>query len=479
MPKRVLFIIPGFEDVYGNYRYLYKRGFLNPPMGLCYLASSLEHAGHEVKIIDGEAQRLRITDIISMAKEYKPDLFGLTATSIEIGKIISLASELKGYFPQTPIVLGGTHINIFENKVLEESSVFDFGCIGDGEDFIVELIDALGDPQNSQKFDSVKGLIFRKEGKVIQNPYRLVESNLDRYHFPARHLLNNNLYARVVPKKGYVTTASFMSSRGCPYSCIYCAVKSIHGQNVRLRSAENVVEGLEHIVNKIGIDHIAFNDDCLTLNRDRIYKICSGIRKAKLKFTWEGLSRADLVDKELLIEMKQSGLVRISYGIESGNSKILKFLCKNETLEQISRAFKISQDVGIATRGSVLIGVPYETQETVRDTFSFVQNLQGLDEVIINILQPYPGTHVREMILRGEGGSRLADGKMGFDGLKRFGSASVFVNDLTPAKLVSLQNEGFLKFYVRPFNLLRRIYLYGIMTVLRDGFMFLRGLIST
>jgi len=475
---KVLLVVPGFEDVYGKYKYLYKRGFLNPPMSLCYLAAALEKAGHAVKIIDGEAQGLSTGAIIREAAEYKPDLFGLTSTSIDFEKTIALIVSLKGRFPEIPVIFGGTHINIFGNRVLKENPAIDFGCIGDGEDMIIELLDVFVSPEKN-KIENVKGLVFRRDGTVIQNVHRPIEPALDRYPFPARHLLNNQLYARVVPRKGYVATASFMSSRGCPYSCIYCAVKNIHGQNVRLRTAENVVEELNLIVNKMRICHVAFNDDCLTLNKERMYQICSGIRKAKLKFTWEGLSRADLVDKELLTEMKQTGLVRLSYGIESGNPRILQFLRKNETLEQISRAFKISREVGIATRGSVLIGVPHETRETVRDTFNFVRKLDGLDEVVINILQPYPGTLVREMILRGEGGSCLVKGNDGFDGLKRFGSASVLVNDLTPARLVSLQSKGFLEFYIRPRNLLRRIYLYGFLSVVRDGFMFLRSLIST
>ncbi|MFH2138235.1 MAG: radical SAM protein [Candidatus Omnitrophota bacterium] len=476
---RILLIVPAFEDVYGSFRHIYKKGFLNPPMSLCYIAAALEEAGYAVKIVDGEAEKLSIRQIIDIAKTYEAGLFCLTATSIDFDKAKLLGEELKKEFSQTPIIIGGTHINIFGKQVLEDMPEADFGCIGDGEDLIVELANALS-AGKSELLEGIAGLIFRKNNLVIQNKLRVLEKNLDCYTFPARHLLKNELYARTIPYEGYQVTASFMSTRGCPYSCVYCAVKNIYGgENVRVRSAVNVVEELEYIVNKMNIRHIAFNDDCLTINKNRIFEICDLIQKKDLKFTWEGLSRADLVDKKLLTEMKKRGFNRISFGIESGNPEILKVLQKNETLEQIKEAFKISREVGIVARGSVLIGSPFETRKTVKDTFCFIRKLKGLDEVVINILQPYPGTKVRQMVLEGVGGASFCNETDKYENLQRFGSASIKVNDLDPKKLIFLQKWGFLMFYSRPGVVLNCIKIMGLKTFFESGINFFRTLFES
>jgi len=472
---RVLLIVPPFADLYGQYRSLYRAGFVNPPLGLCYLAASMEKAGHVVRILDAEAENLSPQEVINRASEFCPDLIGLGATSPEFPRVVSLVSALKSQWSTAPIVVGGTHLSIFQKKVLQENPEIDFGIVGDGENTLVELTENIF---KQHALYRIKGLIYRENGtdEIVQNELRSAEYQLDYYPFPARGLLKNDKYYRAVPKKGYVTTASVMSSRGCPYKCIYCAVDKIHGGSLaRFRSSQNVLEELEYIVKEMGINHVAFNDDCLTLKKKRMYDICEGIKKRGLKFTWEGLSRADLVDRELLDEMKRAGLVRISYGIESGNSKILEILQKGESLEKIEYAFKITKEAGIVTRGSVLLGAPYETKETVKDTFRFIKKLRGLDQVAINVLQPYPGTKVRDMIIKGEGGTKFVEDKNNFENLKRFGSASISVNNLSPEDLILLQKKGFMGFYLRPKVIWNNFKITGLRAFLQDGFNFLRS----
>ena len=473
---KVLFVVPPFAQIYGSYRHLYRKGFLNPPLGLCYLAASLSRGGHEARIVDGEAESLSPDEIVSRAREFRPDVLAFTATSVDFDRARQIAGVLKCALPDTPSILGGTHVNIFGPQVLEETPAFDFGCVGDGEDLIVEFADALAASEGG-RLAQIPGLLRREDGHVLADPPRPVEKNIDRYPFPARELLRNELYVRAVPRRGYRQTAAVMSSRGCPYSCVYCAVKSIYGgTRVRLRSAENVLDEIEKIVNRLGITHLGFNDDCLTLSRERMLAICEGIRKRGLKFTWEGLSRADLVDRELLTAMRDAGFVRISFGIESGNPEILKVIRKSETLEQIEEAFRIAREVGIVARGSVIIGLPYETRDTVMQTFRFVNRLKGIDQVIVNILQPYPGTEVREMVLRGDGGSRYVDGAASGGNLRRFGSATVTVNDLSGRDLVFLQKYGFLRFYLRPSVIYNHLRIAGWKTFAADAVGFLRSI---
>jgi len=471
----ILLIVPPFGEIYNSYRHLYRRGFLNPPLSLAYLGGALVKAGQNVRIIDGEAEGLSVRQLMYRIMEFSPDLIGLSCTSVDFELAERLSVLIKTKFPDVRIVIGGTHLNIFGSQVLRDAPVFDFGCIGDGEDLIVELASAI-EEGNSTGFANIAGLVYWQDDDVIQNSYRPVELNIDRYPFPQRQLLRNVLYCRSVPFRGYTTTAAMMSSRGCPFSCVYCAAKNIYGgTRVRLRSVENVLEELDDVVKRLGIGHVAFNDDCLTLNRKRIIALCEGIREHELKFTWEGLSRADLLDKELVYVMKEAGLVRMSIGIESGNPDILKIIQKGERLEQISEALNLVSQAGIVTRGSVIIGYPYETRQTIEDTFNFITKIKGLDQVVVNILQPYPGTKVREMVLRGEGGSRFIGNTDSSERLQRFGRASVAVNDLSPSRLVRLQRSGFLRFYLRPKTIFKNLKISGWKPFISDSFGFLRS----
>jgi len=470
---KCLLISPPFGNVYGSFKSILKYGFLNPPLGLCYLAAAVKRAGHQALVLDCEAQGLNITRIWEIIRREQPGLIGITATSPEFHNAVAVAEALKSRLA-IPIVLGGTHVTIFREAVLQEHPCFDFGVVSEGEETLVELLESLTDPGN---FPNIKNLIYRQDDAVIANPLRPLIKNLDTLPFPDRTRLDNHLYFRNVPVVGYQTTTAFMSSRGCPFQCTYCAVDQLPGgRKIRYRSAKNVADEIEYIVRGLKIPHISCNDDVLTMNRERVLALCDEIHRRGLRFTWEGLSRADRVDKELLTAMKAAGFVRISYGIESGNPDILNLTCKGETHEQIIEAFRITREVGIVARGSLIIGLPYETRRTVEDSFRFVNHLHGIDQVVINILQPYPGTRVREMILQGEGGSRLVSGDL--KELRRFGNASVAVNDLSVNRLIWLQKLGLLRFYLRPATLWRNFKLYHPKAFLLDGLAFFRALLS-
>ncbi|MCB9948493.1 MAG: B12-binding domain-containing radical SAM protein [Rhodospirillaceae bacterium] len=487
---RVLLIQPGFVEIYGSFRHLYKRGFLNPPLSLCYMAAALEQAGHHAGLIDAEAEALSLDALAGRAQAFAPDLIGYTATSVDYAQAVAAARRLKQALPAVPAIIGGVHANLFGARIMTEEPVFDFAACGDGEPLIAALADALAegaDPGASlpARLAAIPGLIYRDEaGDVAAVPPVRATRHLDDYPQPARHLLNDALYVRAVPRRGRVVTATCMTSRGCPYGCIYCATDAKpEGRLTRFRSAANVLDELEEIVKGRGITHVAFNDDCLTLKKDRMVELCEGIHARGLDFTWEGLSRGDLVTPELLRTMRRAGLVRLSFGIESGDPDILATVNKGETLDHIEAGLRWAKEAGIVTRGSVIIGLPYETRASVRRTFRYITDLKTLDQVNINILQPYPGTKVARMTERGEGGTRLiptpARNPLDAGGqLRRFGSASVAVNDLTPERLVTLQKIGFFRFYLRPRALWNNLKIAGWRVCFQDGLALLRSLVG-
>ena len=171
---KVLLIVSSFGRIYGSYKKIYKRGFLNPPLNLCYIASSIEKNGHTARIVDAEAEGLSINEILNIAKSFEPDLIGFTATSVDFDGTIPIIKSLKQMIQNVPIIIGGTHISIFEKEVLEQIPEIDYGCIGDGEDLILELLNAMLQG-NNEETDNIKGLIYRKDGKIIQNSSRPME----------------------------------------------------------------------------------------------------------------------------------------------------------------------------------------------------------------------------------------------------------------------------------------------------------------
>lgn len=477
---RVLLLQAKFNDVYGAYKHLYKRGFVNPPLSVCYLSSALEHAGHVSEMIDADGEGLGMDEIVDRAREFRPDLIGVTATSLEMNCVNEHMIALKEAFPDTPAILGGPHINIVHKKALTEIPLFDFGCIGDGEDLIVELADAFeaGDLEN---LSEIAGLIYRNDEKIVQNPLRpLGKNELDRYPFPDWNKLNSDLYMRSVPYKGMVKAASFISTRGCPFKCNYCAVSTMTGASkIRIRSAENVLDELDILVNEQGFKHIVFNDETLTINRKRMYEICSGIHERGLDFTWEGQTRADLIDKEILETMRDAGLVRIAFGIENGNQEILDLLKKEETLDEIEDAINLSHDIGLVVRGSVIIGSPYENIKMVKKTIRHLLGIRGLTQALVNIMQPYPGTDIRRMFEEEEGGAKFLGDLDNTSTLRRLGTAQIQVNDLTPEKLLWFQKYGWARFYLRPHIIWRNVRINGFVNSLMDGFGLFRMLLTS
>jgi len=477
---RILLIQPGFFEIYGNFRHLYKKGFKNAPLSLCYLASALQNAGHEVIIIDAEAEMLSHQEIIIKTREFAPNLIGYTATSVDFIQCLKTATSLKQAFPNIPTLLGGTHINIFKEEILKANPCFDFGCLGDGEKLIVELAEALENRDPSQ-LSNIQGLYFRDGDQVVVNQERPVNYNIDEYAFPNRTLINNDFYQRSVPFRGKMNAAAFIGARGCPFSCVYCAIDNIpDAKKVRFRSVDNIMDELEYIIHELGIDHITFNDDVLTLKKKHVYELCEGIHKRGLKFTWEGLSRADIIDRDMLRTMKAAGLIRFCIGIESANQEVLDVMRKDETIEEIENAIRMAKEEGIVTRGSVIIGSPYENQERVQQTFDFInKKLKSLDQVCINIMQPYPGTKVREMFLNNEGGSKFLGDINSSEDLQRFGNAAIQVNDLTPEKLVFLQRYGFFQFYSRPSIIWRNLKISGWSAFFLDGWGMFRSIVGS
>ena len=461
----IALIAPAWGRLYGPYRKLSREINTTAPLGLAYLAACLKRTGHTVTIIDAEVSCPEDGQIIHVLECFKPDLIGFSATSPVFPEAVRLASVLKRRF-KVPFVFGGPHLSAEKSRALCPGSPFDFGLMGDAEGTITKFVQALdggSDPAD------VPGIVFRNKDNVVQNDGVDEEQDISNLPHPWFGGIEIRKYQWSVPGRGTRIALPIIASRGCPYHCLFC-FKDPRRKGVRLRTVHDVETEIHRRLRETLARHFVFVDDYLTYDRERILSLCEHLSRIEIPFTWEGDTRADGIDEDLLKAMKRADMVRINFGVESGDPLILKQLDKREQLETIRKAFGMAKKAGMETRGSFMLGNPYETRASVIRTLRFAARLKGLDQPYLNITMPYPGTRLREMALRGEGGVRLADPS--YDNMGRYGNAIMEVNDITPGFLVQAQRWGLLWIYLQPFRLRHNLTRAGIKGTVRMALTF-------
>jgi len=469
---RVALLNPSFFEVYKHYEKAARIGACYPPTGLLYLAGKLRADGHTVCVIDVGVEGLSVEEVLDRLEQFDPQLVGLTASTPLFTGACELARRIKARM-DVPTVVGGIHLTILREEAFGPNPQFDFAVPGEGEITLSELVRCLaggGDPA------SVAGLLLRRDGRVVATASRAMVADLDELPLPARDLIPRANYLWAAPGKGSTPIALMFTKRGCPFKCSFCSQHSMFGRNVRCRSIESVLDELEHIVTVDGIHHILFLDDTLVIKRERMAALCEGIHRRRLEFTWEGMARANLVDEELIRMMREAGLVRISFGIESGDEATLQRINKGVTLDQIRQAYKWAKQAGMETRGSAILGHPGETAKTAWKTIRFLRGLKHLDQVLLNVMVPYPGTEVYELARAGRTGYRLLSED--YTRYTRYDNCVIEVNDLSVKRLQRLQTIGLWLFYLTPRRVWHNLRRAGLRTGFTMAMVMLRCLLS-
>lgn len=454
----VLLIKPPHKEVYKDFKSVATE---YPPLGLAYIAAVLEKNGFTVKITDMPVEGVSENQLVSILKEFKPSIAGITATTPTIGYSLKLAALCKKELPDILIVIGGPHASAIPEQVLADRNV-DFVIHGEGEYSFLELAEALKD---GKEFNNILGISYKEDGKIKNNPARPFIENLDELPFPARHLLPMKKYFYVDAKAWPMTT--IFTSRGCPGRCTYCSAHLIFGRGFRARSAKNVVDEIEQLV-KEGFMEIHFLDDTFTLERDRVIEICDEIKKRSLKFLWccpNGV-RVNMVDMELLKRMKEAGCYSLAFGFESGNQQILNKIKKGITLEQSKNAIRLAKAAGMETWGFFMMGLPGDTEQTVRDTIDFAKELDP-DIAKFHITIPLPGTELFELWKK--------EGVIKTEDWDKYGIHASEVSELpsiSSEKLKEFNRQAYKEFYMRPKYFVRYIKRINSLTRLNNS---LRG----
>jgi len=259
--------------------------------------------------------------------------------------------------------------------------------LGEGEISTPKLVKAL---EKNKSLKNIRGIAFKSKGKVYVNPRLEFITNLDELPIPKHELFEDN-----IKETG---EAIIMTSRGCPFNCIFCSTSEYWGRRWRPRSSKNVVDEMEYIIRKVpSVKKILINDDTFLLDNQRVIDICNEMQKRKIKIRWTGFGRLDIITKEMLVKLKETGFEDIGYGVESGSPKILKRINKKITQEQIKKAIKITNEVGLDYHIFLMVGNPGETWETVKESAKFLEELKKLKVQVVGRLQIYPNTEVYKL----------------------------------------------------------------------------------
>lgn len=437
---KILLTRPAYSPLYQLFTSKTQYRAIDFPLGIGYVAAALERDGHQVEIVDGEADDLIPSELVKRIEFSKPDIVGAGATTVDFDDTNLILKEAKERFNVTTI-LGGAHATVLAGEVLHENPHIDYVVRGEGEITARELLKYLEQKGN---LSQVEGLSYREDGRVIHNADRPLIPHLDENYWPARHLVDNSKYLIPLPSKGLRRMTTIQAMRGCPFKCIYCY--RMFGNRVRLRNPLLVVDEVEDCINNYGVEYFNFVDDTFMVNAEKVTQFCEEIIRRKIKFPWQCFTRADTVREDLLKLMKEAGCQQISIGVESGNQEILDIAGKGTKLEQYVRAYELLRKVGFEKRGSFILGLPYENTETMRDTIDFAKKLK-LDRAFFNICTPYPKTQLFEMAERGEG---LHLATKSWKEFKRWGNAVIELEDVSRDQLIEQQKIAMMEFYARP-----------------------------
>jgi anaerobic magnesium-protoporphyrin IX monomethyl ester cyclase len=361
-----------------------------PPLGVETLAPVLRQHGHEVRMFDTCHPRMKEPDVLQALREDRPDVVALSflsTTTYPAAK--SMARVLKAERPDIPIIVGGVFATMNKDRILRDCPEIDAVGVGEGEELLPDYLAHL------DELAGVPGLVWRRGKEVVTNIARPIIRDLDQFPYPDRTTLPidyiESLPLDVPAVLSLDKFCTMQTSRGCPYTCIYCDIPALTNGKWRFRSPEHVLGEMQQL-SDAGYRSIYLTDDHFLLKRARINDICQGIINRKLKFRWGCEGRVDSVAVDQFPIMGESNCGFLAFGIESGSQKVLDRLDKKQTLAQIEHAVSEAKKHGIErAHGFFLVGSPDETEPEILQSFRFAARLK-LDTFGFNRLCVYRGT---------------------------------------------------------------------------------------
>ena len=410
-----------------------------PPFSLAFVATILSQRGFDIKVIDTLVENLKAEDIAGAVYAHNSDLVIMDATY----SAQRFLSDLEKFiFPRKAIGFWclGHYASALPEILLKKNNFIDGCVIGEPEVTVLELIGCLNGRSDIRW---VKGIAFRdgKENKFVCTEKRELIHDLDELPSINYHLLKYEKYKVFsvhIPIFQKVKWGFLLTSRGCPYRCIYCSLtlRQSFGEEFRTNSPEVVVRRIEELINSYGVNAIAFQDDNFAFDKNRVISICEEIIKRKIKIHWVIQARADSIDYETAVFLKKAGCVCIALGVESGSQRILGLLEKGESKDEIRKSVTCIKKAGIFLTAFFMIGCPTETFSELEETLNFARELKALI-IQVAFFTPYPGSRFYQSMA----GKQLPTHLDHYDGFEHNYS------NVSTRDLIKFRNDFYFKYY--------------------------------
>jgi len=456
--KVILIQTPWSESSAREFKNISRKYASYPPIGLMYLAAFVEKNGHNADILDLEVSPLGFGELCDKIISSGAGLIGITTSTPVFYIAQAYAKALREKF-NLPIVVGGPHITVLKDQTFTEE--FDFAVMNEGEYTLLELMNTL---EKDKDYAKIKGLIYREGGQVRLNQPRPFIEDLDSLPFPDRHKIDIYKYAFEVPGKGFIPVATTELTRGCPFNCVFCSESLNTGKKLRVRSVKNLIAEMLEVRRDFNISHFFMLDSTLTINRKLIESFCRELIDHKTDITFEGQTRANLIDESLLNLMKRAGLVRFNFGLESSNKKVLALMKKEVDPDSVKEAFRLCKKLNISALCGVMMGNPGDTKKTILDTARFVRSIPEIRYAPMAIATPYPGTELFYMAQNGLHGLKLVE--TDFRKYSRYAGGVMEVDGMQPRELIKLQRKALLIIHSTPSKVIGLIQHFGLFNLL-------------
>jgi len=438
------------EEMFGKLKSV---GSILPPLGLAYLAGFVRDKGFpDIHIIDAVVLNLGMSETVEEILNLSPDIVGIQTYTFNYKKALTVCAEVKKRRGDIATVLGGPHIAVFPEKMLENDFV-DYVVIGEGEKCFYNLVRKLNDKKHD--FSGQKGLGWKRGGNIFVDKTIDLIPDLSSLPLPARDLLPMDLYKSSAAKKGK-RSSQVISSRGCAYNCSFCSSSWAFGRGYRTNSVTKILEEMKQLNSAYGVDDIQFLDDLFTTDKRHVLELCDRLVKEKIKIPWTANARVDSVDEEVLSAMKKAGCYLLCYGVETGSEKLLGIINKGATLDQARRAVHLTKKSGIIAHTMFMMALPTETHDDSMITVDFAVDLNA---EIVNFTPyiPLEGTRLYQFATK--------SGKIppyDIEKLMKFDQISYIPEGRTEEEIALTVKKAYSRYYIRPG------YIKNLLTILQN-----------
>lgn len=410
-----------------------------PPLGILSIASYLEENNFKVALIDLHSEQYSIEEFRAKIKKLNPKFIGMTVLSAHLKVALNIANVFYEELPEAKIIAGGVHAEIYPEQLLTHKP-FDAVCVGDGEEVMLEYV--MNKPKNE-----INGLVYIEDGRLVKNKVRPIEMNLDKYPFPAYHLINMDNYFPAFTTYKRLPAINLLMTRGCPGKCSFCnSARTV----LRGRTPEKMVELIKILRYEYGILQFTFYDDTFTAHKKNLIKFCELMIEQKVDASWVCYARGDMFTEEIAELISKAGCHHLLLGIETGSEKLMKEIGKSIDKSKYHKVVKIAHKYNLEVRGAFILGHQKETLETMKETLQFAIDLD-LDFYQPSIMTPYPGTQlyidskVNDLLTHQE--------------YELYGQNEVILkmDNLSSAELLKFLRYSYFRFYLRPKSIYRQL----------------------